>query len=71
MSASFVACMHRSTEPVARTGHDLAVREVACEEIIVGSDVFVADGVLLRLILHHPVQQEEREPAGKCSECST
>ena len=45
------------------TWHDLPVREVASEEVVVGGHIFVADGVLLRLQLHHSVHQQEGEPA--------
>lgn len=31
------------------TWHDLPLWEVACEEIVIGSDVLIANGILLRL----------------------
>ena len=51
--------MHRTCgacpDWLANTWHDLAVREVASKEIVVGCDIFVADCKLLGLVLHHSV----------------
>ena len=57
------------------TWHDLAIREVAREKVVVGSDILVAHCILLWLQLNDPVYKQEWEsadpivlrPVDKCS----
>ena len=42
---------------IPRTRHDLAVREVAREKVVVGGHVLVADSVRLWLQFHDPVDE--------------
>jgi len=50
-------------ERAGRARHDLALREVAGEEVVVGAHALVADRVALRLQLHHAVDEQEGVPA--------
>lgn len=46
-----------------RTWHDFSLRKVACEEVVVCCDVFVTNGVLLRL---HAVTQNSVHAQYNC-----
>ncbi len=49
------ACTRHAPTEVETTWHDLAIRKVASEEVVVGCDVFVANSKPLGLILHYSV----------------
>ena len=46
----------------SRAWHDFAIREMPSEEVVICSDVLVANSILLRFKLHDPVDEQEREP---------
>ena len=54
---------HVLAEMGEHTWHDFPIGEMSSEEIIIGCNILVANGILLALQLHYSVEQQKRKSA--------